>query len=230
MYDAYFATQIPDVEQRQTILSVLKSRHLISQEGELLAITPRGREYIEWLDFTKALAAPIAAVVAALGTTLMVVRNYRAQRRLDRCTEWYQETQLLIGKLANAFQLAARAEFSGDVAASSKRREELYLICSQVGEQVTRGFLFAQPDDLDDLRELLSTLEKFLQRMEPEGLTPTLGASAAAECARVIVALSKGHRKVLGLRPLRIIDINEAAMQKLRLRLRDGPPLSNDKS
>lgn len=48
MYDSMWSTQIPDVDQRATILNVLRSHHLVQQDGDLLQITPKGREYLEW--------------------------------------------------------------------------------------------------------------------------------------------------------------------------------------
>lgn len=48
MADALWTSRIPDPEQRRIILAVLEAHHLVQREGELLAITPKGREYLEW--------------------------------------------------------------------------------------------------------------------------------------------------------------------------------------
>lgn len=50
MYDALWTSTIPEAAQRTTILSVLESHHLIQRDGDLVGITPKGREYLEWKD------------------------------------------------------------------------------------------------------------------------------------------------------------------------------------
>jgi hypothetical protein len=47
-YDAYWQPLIPSAEQRRTILSVLESHNLITFHGELIEVTPKGREYIQF--------------------------------------------------------------------------------------------------------------------------------------------------------------------------------------
>lgn len=48
MYYSYWTTVIPDPSQRSTIISVLESHFLVQRQNDLLEITPKGREYLEW--------------------------------------------------------------------------------------------------------------------------------------------------------------------------------------
>lgn len=48
MYDAWWQQVIPSAEQRRTIIQVLEEHNLIVMKGDLIEITPKGREYIEW--------------------------------------------------------------------------------------------------------------------------------------------------------------------------------------
>ncbi|AEI14113.1 hypothetical protein Flexsi_0425 [Flexistipes sinusarabici DSM 4947] len=48
MYDAWWQQVIPTAEQRRTIIQVLEDHNLIVIKGDLIEITPKGREYIEW--------------------------------------------------------------------------------------------------------------------------------------------------------------------------------------
>ncbi len=48
MYDAWWQQVIPSAEQRRTIVQVLEEHNLIVMRGDLIEITPKGREYIEW--------------------------------------------------------------------------------------------------------------------------------------------------------------------------------------
>ncbi|HJV81759.1 hypothetical protein [Noviherbaspirillum sp.] len=48
MYDAWWQSTIPSADQRRTIINVLESHNLIHFNGELIEITPKGREYIQW--------------------------------------------------------------------------------------------------------------------------------------------------------------------------------------
>ena len=48
MYDAWWQFVIPSAEQRRIIVNVLEGHNLIFFTGELLEVTPKGREYIQW--------------------------------------------------------------------------------------------------------------------------------------------------------------------------------------
>ena len=48
MYDTLWTTAIPDPSQRGTVISVLEAHYLIQRHDDLLEITPKGREYLEW--------------------------------------------------------------------------------------------------------------------------------------------------------------------------------------
>lgn len=50
MYDAFWSTTVREAEQRTTILSVLESHRLVQRDGDIVAITEKGREYLEWKD------------------------------------------------------------------------------------------------------------------------------------------------------------------------------------
>jgi len=57
-YDAFWQPLIGSAEQRRTILSVLESHHLVVFRGELIEVTPKGREYIKWRGALPALPPP----------------------------------------------------------------------------------------------------------------------------------------------------------------------------
>ena len=48
MYDAWWQPVIPTAEQRRTIINVLESHNLVVLNGELIEVTPKGKEYIQW--------------------------------------------------------------------------------------------------------------------------------------------------------------------------------------
>lgn len=48
MVDTLWSSRIPDVDQRRIILTVLESHHLMLRTGDLVELTPKGREYVEW--------------------------------------------------------------------------------------------------------------------------------------------------------------------------------------
>jgi hypothetical protein len=49
-YDSLWAHKIPETTQRSLILDVLAAHHLVTRDGGLLAITEKGREYLEYKD------------------------------------------------------------------------------------------------------------------------------------------------------------------------------------
>lgn len=48
MYDAWWQQVIPSAEQRRTIIQALEEHNLIVMKGDLIEVTPKGKEYIEW--------------------------------------------------------------------------------------------------------------------------------------------------------------------------------------
>jgi hypothetical protein len=48
LFDTMWLPSIPSASERKAIISALENHHLIQIENELVTITPKGREYIEW--------------------------------------------------------------------------------------------------------------------------------------------------------------------------------------
>ncbi len=48
LFDALWMPSIPSAEERKAIINVLQAHHLIQFQGELVEVTPKGREYIQW--------------------------------------------------------------------------------------------------------------------------------------------------------------------------------------
>jgi hypothetical protein len=49
MYDSWWLPIIPSANERRAIINALEAHHLvILHEGELIEVTPKGREYIAW--------------------------------------------------------------------------------------------------------------------------------------------------------------------------------------
>jgi len=48
LFDTVWLPLIPDAQERRVILSVLQGHHLIVIQNDLVEVTPKGREYIQW--------------------------------------------------------------------------------------------------------------------------------------------------------------------------------------
>jgi len=48
LFDAFWAPFIPNPEERKAILDALANNHIIQISGELIEVTPKGWEYIQW--------------------------------------------------------------------------------------------------------------------------------------------------------------------------------------
>lgn len=48
MFDSFWLPIVPSAEERRAIINALQAHHLIQLTGELIDITPKGREYIQW--------------------------------------------------------------------------------------------------------------------------------------------------------------------------------------
>ena len=47
-FDTLWMPAIPSAEERRAIINALETHHLIQFQGELIEVTPKGREYIQW--------------------------------------------------------------------------------------------------------------------------------------------------------------------------------------
>lgn len=48
MFDAFWAPAIPTAQERKAVIGALETHHLIQFEGDLIDVTPKGREYSQW--------------------------------------------------------------------------------------------------------------------------------------------------------------------------------------
>ena len=48
LFDTLWLPAIPSAEERTAIITALQAHHLIQLIGELIDVTPKGREYIQW--------------------------------------------------------------------------------------------------------------------------------------------------------------------------------------
>ncbi len=48
LFDTIWMPAIPSAEERRAIINALETHHLIQFQGELIEVTPKGREYIQW--------------------------------------------------------------------------------------------------------------------------------------------------------------------------------------
>lgn len=48
LFDAFWLPMIPSSEERRAIMRALETHYLIQFQGELVEVTPKGREYIQW--------------------------------------------------------------------------------------------------------------------------------------------------------------------------------------
>jgi len=48
MFDSFWMPIIPEANERKAIVNALQTHHLIMLTGELIEVTPKGKEYIQW--------------------------------------------------------------------------------------------------------------------------------------------------------------------------------------
>ena len=48
MFDAFWLPVLPLAQERQAIVAALQAHYLIALSGELMEVTPKGREYLQW--------------------------------------------------------------------------------------------------------------------------------------------------------------------------------------
>ena len=58
LFDTFWLPMIPNAEERTAIINALQAHHLIVLTGELIEVTPKGREYINWRGTLPPLPAP----------------------------------------------------------------------------------------------------------------------------------------------------------------------------
>ena len=154
---------------------------------------------VDWhlvLEFLKVLAAPLAAVaIAGLG-----LRSYRAQKRFDRRSEWYQHLHGQLGKTADLFRWAGAAHAAGQPDRAKKRMDEALAASLALSERMSEGFLFGLKSDLVALRRVGLEFERIHREIEMEShISDDLGTRAADACLSAANEVAAGYRKELGL-------------------------------
>jgi len=48
LYDSFWIPLIPDPKERFAVLNALRAHHLVELQGDLLEVTPKGKEYLRW--------------------------------------------------------------------------------------------------------------------------------------------------------------------------------------
>ena len=48
LFDTFWLPYIPSAEERRAIITALQAHHLIMIQDNLIEVTPKGREYIQW--------------------------------------------------------------------------------------------------------------------------------------------------------------------------------------
>lgn len=48
LYDSLLTQAVPSADERKAIIDALAAHHLIQLQGDLIEVTPKGREYIQW--------------------------------------------------------------------------------------------------------------------------------------------------------------------------------------
>jgi hypothetical protein len=48
LFDTVWMPSIPNEQERRAVLSALQNHHLIATHNDLIEVTPKGREYIQW--------------------------------------------------------------------------------------------------------------------------------------------------------------------------------------
>jgi hypothetical protein len=48
MFDSFWLPLIPSAEERRTIINVLEAHDLIALKGDIIEVTPKGRDYLQW--------------------------------------------------------------------------------------------------------------------------------------------------------------------------------------
>lgn len=48
LFDTYWLPVIPNAEERRAIINALQAHYLIALTGEIIEVTPKGKEYLQW--------------------------------------------------------------------------------------------------------------------------------------------------------------------------------------
>ncbi|MEX1231225.1 MAG: hypothetical protein WEB58_13350 [Planctomycetaceae bacterium] len=48
LYDSFLTQAVPRAEERKAVIDALAAHHLIQLNGDIIEVTPKGREYVQW--------------------------------------------------------------------------------------------------------------------------------------------------------------------------------------
>ena len=160
---------------------------------------------IDWhlvLEFVKALAGPIATVVAALIAVRFALRIFLGQKTIERRLEWftrlYSEIDTLIASVVNMGSLIKLQKPE----ALEIVRKQFHASSEQLRPTCDQAVLYASRTAFKEIQRLRVVIIEFHRTEFTEGLKLENVLAFTEVCNGISQSLSADIRKELGLLPL----------------------------
>jgi len=154
---------------------------------------------VDWplvLDFTKALASPIAAVTAVYLGGRLTIRGFRAQKLIERRLNWYEQAS---ESIAEMLLTADRAIYSGEETEVENARHAAF----QAMECCVKAPIYAEKVGLDAMMIWLSRVRPLVA----SALSKNTVEQLRSACADVRFSIANEIRADLRLSPVSEFDL-----------------------
>ena len=104
---------------------------------------------IDWplvLEFTKVLAAPLAAIIVAR----QAIKSFRHQKRIERRLEWYERIHRKLGMVGRSFARAGAIQDAKRI----EREEAAYRAGQELAEVADDAWLYAEQSGFEAVQRL----------------------------------------------------------------------------
>lgn len=146
---------------------------------------------VDWplvVEFLKAVLGPVTVVVVAT----LAIRNFRAQKLIERRLDWYEKTYRALGRTGPLFAFEARVEPSRRddyVQRADKAAQEL-------AELMTEGWLYARQSGFEALQRAHEDIARILSTSKRP--MPVEAADEIGDVCNILaIALAKEMRNEL---------------------------------
>lgn len=147
------------------------------------------------LEFTKALAAPTAAIVVVFIASSRAVKGFRSQKLIERRLSWYEVTAEGLVKAAFRYRLAVQAP--DDVDATNEANDALSLVM----QQHSAALIYAERAGYTALNEWVSGISTLPPPRESSELVSEWFHQLSAVTASVLIEEARKEMRLPQIAP-----------------------------
>lgn len=162
---------------------------------------------VDWplvLEFTKALAGPVATVTSVVLVARFALSKYRTEKVTERRLQWYDAALSKLGEATDVFGKLEGAIRAGNREQGAELYPQALRMISVLAAHFEQALLYAPQSSIDVIQRAMKEMTALQRKSyEPTGTTPEIVRELAMECMVAAAKLSEDARRELGIPQVR---------------------------